>query len=140
SFVDACEAQRPPQQRREAHHAPGPKARLARRGRSENPAEAGVAADFFLAVCAEAVAKLHAGPSVSLRSRQAVREFFCRLVPEPHRELLGEGFRTYRHYPLGTSAVADVLYEVRCSVAHEGSYWDFALHDGDTAMLSNDSE
>ena len=38
---------------------------------------------FFLIVCAEAVGKLFAGPSASLGSRQAVRTFFCQLVPEP---------------------------------------------------------
>src|SRR5438477_9073564 len=88
SFVDACEAQRPPHNAAKLIMHQGQRlVSLAEDVPRIRPKRESLQI-FFLAVCAEAVAKLHAGPSVSLRSRQAVREFFCRLVPEPHRELL----------------------------------------------------
>ena len=92
---------------------------------------------FFLIVCAEAVAKLDAGPGASVGSRQAVRNFFSILVQEPHRTNFGNGFTSHSHSPLGPTDAADVVYDVRCDVAHEGNYWSFTLRTGSTPMLSS---
>ncbi len=88
-------------------------------------------------MCAEAIAKLNGGAAGGLGSRQAVRQFFESLVPEPHRTTFGNGFTSHTHAPLGPSGAADILYDVRCDVAHEGNYWSFTLRRGSTPMLSS---
>jgi len=65
-----------------------------------------------------------------------VRDFFCVLVPEPHRTALGDGFTNLRHEPLGPCASADVLYDIRCSVAHEGNYWSFTMGTQEMPMVN----
>ena len=136
-FVEACEAQRPPNNvAKLIMHQAQRLISLAEDVPRIRPKRESLQV-FFLAVCAEAVAKLHAAPRL-LGSRRAVRKFFCSLVPEPHLTTFAAGFIDPQNGAIGPTAAADVLYKVRCSVAHEGNYWSFALHDGRTPMLNDD--
>ena len=135
AFVMACESQTPPNNvARVMMHQGQRLISLAQDIPSIRPARESLQI-FFLVVCPEALAKLDAG--AGLGSREAVRHFFTVLVPEPHRSAFGNGFTSHSHVALGPEAAADVLYDVRCDVAHEGNYWSFALHDGGTPMLTS---
>ena len=54
--------------------------------------------------------------------------------------VLGDGFTTVRHEALGPRGAADLLYDVRCSVAHEGDYWTFAMGTEEMPMISVEPE
>lgn len=90
---------------------------------------------FFL-IAAEAVAKLHDDFKEEGKSRHYVRRFFLDLCPEPIRERLARGFVFYRYNPetivsrreeMSTKDAVDLLYMVRCDVAHEGIFFAFDL-------------
>ena len=130
AFVDACEAQSPPDNTAKLiMHQTQRLVSLAedipeiRRKRESLQA-------FLLVVCAEAIAKLNSGSTASIGSKAAVRSFFASLVPTALHPVLESTFTTTSTTPnrtLSLQEVADLLYEVRCDVAHEGVYWHFAL-------------
>jgi hypothetical protein len=138
SFVDRCEAQRPPynaaklimhQTRRLIH--------LANNIPQIEPKRESLQL-LFLIICAECVAKLHQGFSADGQSRRHVRLFFNTLLPAAYREKLCNGFVSTTYKPLRLRRIIDLLYDVRCDVVHEGRYWMFTLHDGSTDMLNVD--
>lgn len=135
AFVDACESTNPPDHAAKLIMHQGQRLiSLAQDIPSIRPSRESLQV-FFLIVCAEAIAKLDTGSE--LGSRESVRRFVCTLVPEPHRSAFGNGFTTHSHDPLGPQGAADILYDVRCDVAHEGNYWSFALRHGSTPMLNS---
>lgn len=86
---------------------------------------------FWYVVCAEAVSKLQADQSDEGPSRQHVRRFFCELASQADRDVLADGFKRPDDLaPMTVSQAADTLYEVRCSVAHEGNFWEFTMAQG----------
>jgi hypothetical protein len=84
---------------------------------------------LFLLICAEAVAKLADGRLTG--SRKAVQTFFRDHVPSSEQDLVSQRFRESGTLsPLSLQQAVNVLYDVRCSVAHEGDYWGFNLGSG----------
>jgi len=95
---------------------------------------------LFLLICAEHISKLHANFEAEGQSRAYTRRFFEELVPEDDQIRLVSGFSSYDRSPLTVMEVADLLYDVRCDVVHEGRYWGFHFHDGKTPMLNTDPD
>lgn len=94
---------------------------------------------LFLIICAENIAKLYDNFAGEGKSRSYVRRFFTFFVPETYRNTLASGFVHRRPgRPFGIEEVADLLYNVRCDVVHEGMYWGFFFRHGDTTMMNID--
>ena len=94
---------------------------------------------LFLIICAENIAKLHDNFSGEGKSRSYVRRFFTCLLPKTDRNTLASGFVHRRpRRPFDIEEVADLLYDVRCDVVHEGMYWGFFFRQGDTTMMNID--
>jgi hypothetical protein len=94
---------------------------------------------LFLIMCAENVAKLHAGFQGEGQSRKYVRKFFETFPSDVDKAVLASGFIDHSNYllsSLGLRGVVDMLYGVRCDVVHEGNYWEFNFHDGATPMIN----
>jgi len=136
-FVDDCEAQSPPSNVAKLIMHQGQRlVSLAQEIPTIRPSRESLQV-FFLIVCAEAIAKLDASGGAALGSRRAVRDFFSSCVPDPSRSRFGDGFTSHSHTPLGPQGAADILYDVRCDVAHKGNYWGFTLKHGGTPMLTS---
>ncbi len=82
---------------------------------------------FFMLVCTECVSKLFANYHLDGKSKEFVRRFFSDHVLAEDRLKLMTAFACYPHRPLSLLDVADLLYAVRCDVAHEGVYWGFTF-------------
>ena len=82
---------------------------------------------FFLLVCAECVAKLHAGFDQEGQSRAFVQRFFAEHVSAADKQILTDHFQCSRSDTTELDAVVDLLYDVRCDVVHEGRYWGFSF-------------
>ncbi len=95
---------------------------------------------LFTLICAENIAKLFHNFDDEGQSRAFVRRFFSEFVIGNDRAILESRFFTHDAVPLNLQAVADCLYSVRCDVVHEGQYWGFHFHDGDTPMLNTDPD
>ncbi|MBI5007864.1 MAG: hypothetical protein HZB95_12170 [Nitrosomonadales bacterium] len=95
---------------------------------------------LFVLICAESVAKLFHNFDDEGQSRAFVRRFFSEFVVGEDRTILENRFFTHDATALTLQAVADCLYSVRCDVVHEGQYWGFHFHDGDTPMLNTDPD
>lgn len=94
---------------------------------------------LFLIICAENIAKLADGFEGEGQSRRYVGRFFERFLEQDEQHLLGRSLLDaddHLQRPLGFPRVLDFLYDIRCSVVHEGVYWDLALHDGRMPMLN----
>jgi hypothetical protein len=84
---------------------------------------------FFMIVCAESVSKLFDGhkSDSAAGARESVRKFFTdHVLPEDREKLVGS-FSWFPYRPLTVVEVADLLYAIRCDVAHEGRYWGFSF-------------
>ena len=95
---------------------------------------------LFLMICAENIAKLFDNFEGEGQSRKYVRRFFEEFVVGADRQVI-EGSIVKDTFPplaLNLVEVADTLYSVRCDVVHEGQYWGFQFHDGDTPMITGD--
>lgn len=99
---------------------------------------------FFLIVCAEALAKLADGATDEGRSRAYTRRFFDECTLACDRQLLEQSFVGVDDdgFPrfLSLGDVIDVLYNVRCDVAHEGRYWEFTFCDNGIPMINSNPE
>ena len=65
------------------------------------------------------------------------------LAADSDKTTLGSGFKLYGQPgmpSLGLHDVVSMLYDVRCDVVHEGNYWGFTFHDGDTPMVNSDPD
>jgi hypothetical protein len=78
---------------------------------------------LFLLICAESVAKLHAGFNKEGGSRKYTQKFFTDFVCPEDKKRIEAGFIDDRH--LSLEAVVNHLYDIRCDVVHEGHYWGF---------------
>lgn len=94
----------------------------------------------FLLICAEHIGKLHAGFKGEGKSRAYVQDFFHNFLSDDDRYKLETGFSDYNSQLLGLKQVIDLLYQVRCDVVHEGRYWGFTFHDGDTPKLNGEPD
>ena len=95
---------------------------------------------LFLLICAENIAKMHGHFIGERQSRAYVRRFFEELVSLDDRQLLERSFATHAGRAISLRKIVDILYDVRCDVVHEGKYWGFQFHDGQTAMLNIDPD
>lgn len=95
-----------------------------------------------LMMCAENISKLHAGFEEEGQSRAHARRFFERFLTDADKNTLTHGF-THNgppETPYELGEVIDLMYGIRCDVVHEGKYWGFAFHDGDTPMLNTEPD
>lgn len=95
---------------------------------------------LFVLICAENIAKLFHNFDDEGRSKEFVRRFFSEFVTGKDRATLESRFFTHDVTPLNLQAIADCLYSVRCDVVHEGQYWGFHFHDGDTPILNTNPD
>jgi hypothetical protein len=98
---------------------------------------------LFLIICAEHISKLDDGFKGEGQSKKYVKRFFDKFLLQPEKDKLGNGFvdnNSMTMDPLGIEKVIDTLYDVRCDVVHEGKYWGFTFHDGDTPMVNVDPD
>lgn len=93
---------------------------------------------MFLIMCSENIAKLHDGFSGEGKSRQYVQQFFSKFLSPPDKDTLSNGLTVNKDWlpPLGFDGAVNLLYDIRCSVVHEGIYTDFAFHDGHSSMVN----
>ncbi len=89
---------------------------------------------FFL-IAAEAVAKLIAGFDGEGKSRQFVHKFFGELCSDDHRARLGRAIGDPGTF-FSVSGTVNYLYDIRCSVVHEGRYFDVHLRDHGTPTIN----
>ena len=158
AFVKACESQEPPNNTAKIIMHQGQRlVSLAEDMPKLRPGRESLQV-FFLIVCAEAVSKLDAGSLSGMKSKEAVIRFFKELVPEGQQHRLADGLRRRKQdedrrrvrEPLEWMKsitpeermlrrlveAVEVLYAVRCSVAHEGVYWEISFKSGNLGMLS----
>lgn len=87
---------------------------------------------LFLIICAEAVAKLCKNFEGEGRSEYYVKMFFQEICDHQDWNFLSGAIITDkpgRPSVLSSVEFVDFLYEVRCSVVHEGRYWEFSFKD-----------
>jgi hypothetical protein len=85
---------------------------------------------FWYVVCAEAASKLQADDG-DRDSKPHARRFFAEFSSTTDRQRLASGFRHPQGLgPMSLLEAVDTLYAVRCSVAHEGNYWEFTMSEG----------
>lgn len=128
NFVETCEGLEPADNRHRAKIMMHQGQRLI--SLSENAASLEAEKDplklFFLIVCAEAVAKLHADYKKEGKSKQFVRDFFHAFCTDEEKSALLKGIEICRSKP-DFDDVIDALYRIRCDVVHEGRYWGFSF-------------
>lgn len=95
---------------------------------------------LFILICAEHIAKLHDNFDKEGQSRAYTRRFFEVILSDIEMDYLKKGFSSFDRTPLSVREIVDLLYDVRCDVVHEGSYWGFHFHDGKTPMLNTDPD
>lgn len=92
---------------------------------------------LFLIICAEHIAKLHNNFIKEGKSRAYTRRFFTVLVSQTDQEILARSFIHRRpRRMLNIQEVADLLYDVRCDVVHEGMYWGFFFRHEHITMMN----
>lgn len=98
---------------------------------------------LFLMICAEHISKVHDDFTGEGQSKKYVKRFFNEFLSDSDKDKLGTSFIDNAALPmtaLGFEKVVDLLYDVRCDVVHEGKYWDFSFHDGNTPMVNVDPD
>lgn len=92
---------------------------------------------LFLLTCAENIAKLFHNFEEDGQSKAFVRRFFSEFVIGDDKSTLERSLFTYQGVALNVQEVTDALYSVRCDVVHEGRYWGFSFHDGNTPIFNS---
>jgi len=103
---------------------------------------------LFLIMCAENIAKLHAGFQGIGQSRKYVEVFFESFLSAEDKNRLGEGFVFISENAsprenlkaIGFKKAVCLLYDIRCDVVHEGNYSSFAFHDGRMGFVNIDPD
>ena len=80
---------------------------------------------MFLLIAAENLAKTYEGSNVEGKSRKYTRDFFINFLNQEQHNQLVTGFARTDSRHCSLEGVINKLYDVRCSVVHEGRYWDF---------------
>ena len=93
---------------------------------------------FFLIVCAESIAKLHANFGGENQSNFYVRRFFENFVSPADRQVLESSIVNSQFHMLNLEQVARLLYDVRCDVVHEGNYWSFQFAFPDMPAITGE--
>ncbi|MCK4621669.1 MAG: hypothetical protein KAT62_05570 [Desulfuromonadales bacterium] len=95
---------------------------------------------LFLLICAEHIAKKFHNFNKDGQSRAYVRRFFNEFLSEEDKRKIETGIRKHDRKPSTVQQATDILYDVRCDTVHEGKYWGFHFHDGDTPILGTDPD
>lgn len=95
---------------------------------------------LFMLICAEHVAKIYDHFEGEGKSRAYVRYFFENLLSKEEQDHLKIGIIKWDRKPNTLRETIDTLYDVRCDVVHEGHYWGFSFHDGNTPMLNSEPD
>ncbi len=82
---------------------------------------------LFYLIAAELVAKITFNFEGEGESRKYVRRFFAEICSNDTRAKLAKSFSKTRSGPLSSQDAVDLLYNIRCDVAHEGKYSSFHL-------------
>jgi hypothetical protein len=82
---------------------------------------------MFYMIAAELVAKITFHFEGEGESRKYVRRFFAEICCDAARARLAKSFSRTRSGPLSSQDAVDLLYNIRCDVAHEGKYSSFHL-------------
>ena len=83
---------------------------------------------LFYLITAETIAKLTYKFEGRGKSREYVHAFFEKLCVRGDQTILATAFSdSFKRRPLGLSEAVDLLYDVRCDVAHRGMYYAFTL-------------
>lgn len=93
---------------------------------------------FFLIVCAENIAKLHANFGREGKSYFYVQNFFEKFVSSADRKVLESSIVDSQFHMLNLEQVARLLYDVRCDVVHEGNYWSFQFAFPDIPAITGE--
>jgi hypothetical protein len=95
---------------------------------------------LFLLICAENIAKLAHKFDGDGQSKAYVRNFFNWFLSAEEQTDLRTGITHHNNQAMSLQAVVDTLYEVRCDIVHEGKYWGFHFHNGDTPTLNSNPD
>lgn len=82
---------------------------------------------LFYLIAAELVAKITFHFEGEGESRNYVRRFFAEICSNDTRAKLSKSFSKTHSVPLSSQDAVDLLYSIRCDVAHEGKYSSFHL-------------
>jgi len=83
---------------------------------------------LFYMIAAETVAKLTYGFEGRGKSSHYVHAFFEKLSDKVDQDSLAHAFcKSPTRRPIGLTQAVDLLYDVRCDVAHRGMYYVFQL-------------
>ena len=85
---------------------------------------------MFMLICAECVAKLFANYRGDRDSKRYVKAFFEEHVVAEGRQKMVDSFLMTPPARITYEEIVDLLYDIRCDVAHEGRYWGFSFPDG----------
>jgi hypothetical protein len=93
---------------------------------------------LFFVIAAEAIAKIVYSFPGEGQSKAHVNKFFLDICGPIQRSALAATFaRTPPGPRLTAEEAVDVLYDVRCDIAHRGRYYEFALREpGEPPMLT----
>jgi hypothetical protein len=91
---------------------------------------------LFYLIAAEAVAKIAFQFKKVGQSKRYVKRFFGEICSKVHRTRLARAFSYSGIRFLSPESAVDLLYGVRCNVAHEGMYYNFNLMDDDNILTT----
>jgi hypothetical protein len=96
---------------------------------------------LFYLIAAELVAKIVFNFGGEGQSRKYVHRFFTEICSDESKKKLAQAFRHNTGQHLSFGQAVDLLYNVRCSVVHEGRYFEFTLRretDGFSVLTGYD--
>ena len=94
---------------------------------------------LFYLIAAEAVAKIFYNFSKEGESRQYVKKFFFDFCSENDKKKLGESIFFTIPEKLTLDTVLDILYDIRCDVAHRGEYYSISFPEsGKLSQISTE--
>jgi hypothetical protein len=93
---------------------------------------------FFLIVCSENVAKLHDNYEDENKSKFYVKKFFIDHVSQADQITIEKSFQHQSFRNLSLTESIELLYKVRCDLAHEGNYWGFRFAFDDMSNITGD--
>ncbi|MBU0656695.1 MAG: hypothetical protein KJ914_16360 [Gammaproteobacteria bacterium] len=79
---------------------------------------------LFLLIAAENISKLHISRNENGSSKYHVKRFFNQFCSEEDKQKIINGIGISEETST-LDDVIDVLYDIRCDVVHEGTYWGF---------------
>ncbi|MCH8496808.1 MAG: hypothetical protein LAT57_14405 [Balneolales bacterium] len=88
----------------------------------------------YFAIIAESSAKICFVFKKKGESRKHCRRFFNELLPNKAKKLLVKDYIATFQGTISTQELADLIYNLRCDLAHEGNYFHFSLKDNENQV------